>query len=84
MDGEFMDTFSKGLAQRDIRVVRFEFPYMSMRRKTGKRRPPDREPILWETWLRVIESPDAEGLAIPDPPDPEADQRVGALPDRQQ
>jgi len=26
MDSEFMDTFSKGLAERDIRVVRFEFP----------------------------------------------------------
>jgi len=64
MDSEFMDTFSKGLAERDIRVVRFEFPYMSVRRKTGKRRPPDREPVLRETWLRVIESLDAEGLVI--------------------
>ena len=64
MDSEFMDTFSKGLAERDIRVVRFEFPYMSARRKTGKRRPPDREPILRETWLRIIESLGAEGLVI--------------------
>jgi predicted alpha/beta-hydrolase family hydrolase len=64
MNNEFMDTFSKGLAERDIRVVRFEFPYMSIRRKTGKRRPPDREPILRETWLRVIESLGAEGLVI--------------------
>ena len=64
MDSEFMDTFSRGLAERDVRVVRFEFPYMSARRKTGKRRPPDREPILRETWLRVIESLDAEGLVI--------------------
>ena len=59
-----MDTFSKGLVERDIRVVRFEFPYMSLRRTTGKRRPPDREPILRETWLRVVESLDAEGLVI--------------------
>ncbi len=29
MDSEFMDTFSRGLAERDVRVVRFEFPYMS-------------------------------------------------------
>jgi predicted alpha/beta-hydrolase family hydrolase len=64
MDSEFMDTFSRGLAERDIRVVRFEFPYMSVRRTTGKRRPPDREPILRETWLRVIESLGAEGLVI--------------------
>jgi predicted alpha/beta-hydrolase family hydrolase len=47
-----------------MRVVRFEFPYMAERRQTGKRRPPDREPVLRQTWLEVIASVDAEPLFI--------------------
>jgi hypothetical protein len=42
MESDFMATFAAGLAARDLRVVRFEFPYMAGRKKTGKRRPPDR------------------------------------------
>ncbi len=64
MDTEFMDAFANGLAVRGLRVVRFEFPYMVQRRKTGKRRPPDREPILRETWLKVIDSVLADRLII--------------------
>ncbi len=64
MDTEFMDAFANGLAVRGLRVVRFEFPYMVQRRKTGKRRPPDREPILRETWLKVIDSVPADRLII--------------------
>jgi uncharacterized protein len=60
MDTEFMNTFAQGLAGRGLQVVRFEFPYMGQRRRTGKSRPPDREPVLRETWLRVIESVMAE------------------------
>ena len=55
MDTEFMDTFADGLANHGLRVVRFEFPYMAARRLTGKRRPPDREPILRDTWHRVVD-----------------------------
>jgi uncharacterized protein len=64
MDTEFMNAFAEGLAGHDIRVVRFEFPYMATRRETGKSRPPDREPVLRETWLRVIEAVRAERLFI--------------------
>ena len=64
MDTEFMDTFADGLANHGLRVVRFEFPYMAERRRTGKRRPPDREPILRETWHRVIDSLSADRLVI--------------------
>jgi predicted alpha/beta-hydrolase family hydrolase len=64
MDSEFMNAFADGLGEAVIRVVRFEFPYMAERRKTGERRPPDREPVLRETWLRVIESLAADNLVI--------------------
>lgn len=64
MDTEFMTAFAEGLAEAGFRVVRFEFPYMRERRRTGKRRPPDREPILRQTWLDVIESLDAQTLVI--------------------
>jgi len=47
-----------------FRVVRFEFPYMTKRRETGGRRPPDREPVLRETWLKVIEATVVETLII--------------------
>ena len=37
---------------------------MAERRKTGKSRPPDREPVLRETWLHVIESVNAKRVFI--------------------
>ncbi len=55
MDSPFMERFASGLAARGLRVVRFEFPYMHRRRIEGRRRPPDRLPVLQETWLEVIE-----------------------------
>ncbi|HEX7184455.1 MAG TPA: alpha/beta fold hydrolase [Thermoanaerobaculia bacterium] len=54
MDSPFMNTMAERLGAKGIRVVRFEFPYMQARRE-GKRKPPDREPALRETWLSVIE-----------------------------
>ncbi len=64
MDTEFMDFFATGLADRGLRVVRFEFPYMVKRRETGKRQPPDREPVLRESWLQVISSVKPNRLVI--------------------
>ena len=52
------------LALRGFRVVRFEFPYVAERRKTGRMRPPDREPVLRQTWLDVIMSLDPKQLII--------------------
>ncbi len=49
-----MDAFAAGLGDRGIRVARFEFPYMESRRRTGKKRPPDRQPILLQSWREVI------------------------------
>ena len=64
MDTNFMNAFAEGIAGYGVRVVRFEFPYMAGLRSGGKRRPPDREPVLRETWLRVIGSVKAKRLFI--------------------
>ena len=55
MDTPFMDTMAAGLAAAGLRVVRFEFPYMAKRRADGKRRGPDRKPVLLESWRHVVE-----------------------------
>ncbi len=64
MDSPFMATVAAGIAAHGVRVVRFEFPYMAERRKSGKKRPPDREPVLREAWLKVIRSLKAKRLLI--------------------
>lgn len=60
MDSPFMTAFASGLATQgasigDLKVVRFEFPYMQAQRE-GKKKPPDREPVLLETWREMITS----------------------------
>jgi len=54
MDSEFMAVISTLLVERGVAVIRFEFPYMSQRRTGGSKRPPDRQPILLDTWRQVI------------------------------
>jgi predicted alpha/beta-hydrolase family hydrolase len=56
MDSPFMATIAQGLADRDLRVVRFEFIYMRARRTRETRTAPDREPILLARWRDVIDS----------------------------
>jgi predicted alpha/beta-hydrolase family hydrolase len=60
----FMETMASGLAEEGFRVARFEFPYMAERDRTGRKRAPDREPVLRATWLAVIESIGRERLVI--------------------
>lgn len=55
MDHAWMTTIAQLIAAEGVRVARFEFPYMAGRR-TGGRRPPDREPALREAWLEAIEA----------------------------
>lgn len=64
MDSPFMTTFATGLAERGYRVARFEFPYMAERRQTGHKKPPDRAPVLLETWRVVIDHFGAKNLII--------------------
>ena len=54
MDHPFLETVARGLAEAGVHVVRFEFPYMVIRRATGKRRPPDRMPALEASYRQVL------------------------------
>jgi predicted alpha/beta-hydrolase family hydrolase len=63
MDSGFMNAMAAGLAKRGYRVARFEFPYMAARRQ-GKKGPPNREPVLRETWLEVVNELGNEHLVI--------------------
>ncbi|MDX1502559.1 MAG: alpha/beta family hydrolase [Thermoanaerobaculia bacterium] len=54
MDHPFMTAVAEGLAERGLRVARFEFPYMERRRAEGKRYGPDRPRVLLERWREVI------------------------------
>ncbi len=64
MDSPFMQALATGLAGHGLRVARFEFPYVADCRKTGRRRPPDREAVLKESWLKVVEILGQERLVI--------------------
>ena len=63
VESPFMQAFAQGLAAAGLRVAMFEFPYMTELR-SGRRRPPDREPVLRQTWLQVTEQLGAERLVI--------------------
>ncbi len=54
MDSPFMQRIAEGLAASDIRVVRFEFPYMQRRRETGKGGAPDPTRVLMQSFRDVI------------------------------
>lgn len=56
MDSDFMNVVAQGVAAEGIGVARFEFPYMHRRREDGKKRPPDRQKILEDTWRDVMET----------------------------
>ncbi|QSX31787.1 alpha/beta fold hydrolase [Shewanella cyperi] len=55
MDSDFMADMARGLALRGVPVLRFNFPYMQKRREDGKRRPPDRAPVLLDCFAEVLE-----------------------------
>lgn len=56
MDSPFMSRVAADLASHGLDVARFEFPYMQRRREDGKRRPPDRMPVLLESFAEAVES----------------------------
>jgi len=64
MDHAFMETMAAGIADAGFRVARFEFPYMAKRREDGKKRPPDREPVLRATLEDVAKTLGADRLVI--------------------
>ena len=52
----FMAYFAQTLGDAGVRVVRFRFPYMARIEADGRRRPPDREPVLLDTLRGLIET----------------------------
>jgi len=67
MDSDFMNAFAEGLVVQShggLRVARFEFPYMVARRDDGRRRPPNPESVLLETWRQAIAALGPEHLVI--------------------
>ena len=64
MDSDWLNTVAGAIAETDVRVVRFEFPYMNERRETGKKRPPNPERMLLEAWRDVIAELGADTLVI--------------------
>jgi uncharacterized protein len=54
MDSPFLELIAEGVSGAEVRVVRFEFPYMAARRTGTSRRPPDREAALIESWQGVL------------------------------
>ncbi len=60
MDSDFMNAIAEDIAGRGIGVLRFEFPYMALRRTEGRRKPPDRAPILIEAWREAIRAAQAQ------------------------
>ncbi len=60
MDSAFMEEVAELFGGAGVRVVRFEFPYMRRRRQDGRRRPPDRQPVLLEHFEEVLVRAGAE------------------------
>ena len=54
MDAPFMEIVAAAVGEAGIRVVRFEFPYMAERRRSGKRPGPNPPRVLMRSWLDVI------------------------------
>ena len=62
MDSDWMNEVSALIQKEKVKVIRFEFPYMEERRKSGTKRPPNTQKVLLETWRSVID------LALKDKP----------------
>lgn len=54
MDHPFMQAIAEGLTPYAYEVLLFEFPYMQKRREDGKKRLPDRAPVLEAYWHQML------------------------------
>ncbi len=55
MDSVFMVAMAEGLCSLGVKTIRFEFPYMAERRVSGKKRPPDKMPVLESCFAELLE-----------------------------
>ncbi|QED85472.1 esterase [Pseudomonas savastanoi] len=53
MDSDFMSHMATDIAAQGVSVLRFEFPYMALRRHGGSKRPPNPQAQLLECWREV-------------------------------
>lgn len=60
-DSVFMDRLSGFLALAGVATVRFEFPYMQRTRDDGRKRPPDRQPVLLAHFRDLIRQVAGDG-----------------------
>ena len=60
----FMEAVAAGMAGPELRVVRFEFPYMTTVRETGRKRPPDRAPVLLDFYRELADRRRGSGKLI--------------------
>lgn len=63
-DAPLLQAVAQGVAGADIGVLRFEFPYWQRIRAEGKRRPPDRMPVLLQSFRDAVAACQAETLVI--------------------
>lgn len=61
---DFMCWIKQSLEAKSIQVIRFNFPYMEKILKEGKRRPPDRMPVLLDSFTNAIESLTSKNIWI--------------------
>lgn len=54
MTSEFLETVAGLLADRGVRVTRFNFPYMAAFQADGKRRPPPKLDVLCDAYIEFI------------------------------
>lgn len=64
MDSGFMNQLTAALKQAGVTVIRFEFPYMQWSRKTGRRRPPDPQPVLLQHWRDLYRQVAADAAIV--------------------
>jgi predicted alpha/beta-hydrolase family hydrolase len=64
MDSPAMNASAEALAAEGLRVARFEFPYMAVRRSDGSRRPPPRAETLIPDFARAVEALGAKGPLV--------------------
>ena len=56
MDSDFMDAIADGVGRAGIRVLRFEFPYMSKQREAGRKYPPNPLAVLQAHFRLALEN----------------------------
>ena len=61
-ESPFLTHIARALAAGGVGVTRFAFPYMLEAARSGRRRPPDREPVLRAAWQEAIIAALARGL----------------------